>query len=855
MQFCPHSTSIVLQAFARALLSFCALAAPLLLTMPATAQAESATDAAEQDYDIVAGTLDSVLNEFSGRAGVLLAFDAGLTSGKTSHGLKGRYSVTSGFVTLLSGSGLQVQTNTDGSYSLAPAPATADGVTLMHAVKVEGQMLSEQSTENTLSYTAPAVSVGSKLPQSLREVPRSISVISQQQLQDQRITTLDEVMAQMPGVTSVPGGTGYAATSYYSRGFQITSVMVDGSPAAAWSGQDTSSNTGMSKYDSVQLLRGPDGIFSGNGEPSGSINLVRKQPLDHFQLKYALSAGSWDNYYGELDVTDKLIDSGRIRGRFVAAYNDRQFFYDGADRQIATLYGSIAADLGRATTLTAGLSRDQDRGSGRDSAPGFPRYADGSPIPIPRRQGYTDWSFKDTDSENYFVSLDHAFNESWKLRANVSRSESDFATNVSSYNNATDPLTGTGSYLFQGTWAEGEFSTTAIDAHLSGDFEWLNRTHRVVIGADHRESKNYTPLYYSTAGRADITDWSNTDPNDLLPTNSRGDIDWAWIGATRQQGLYGYADLQIIGALNLVLGGRYSNYQVKNGNGDVSTGMRPPYLTSNDISGIFTPYYALKYAISEHWSTYFAAAESFEDQSTYFTEDDKPLDPTRGRSFELGIKGEHWDGRLNSNLTVYHSRRDQYRVQVSTPPESFDRPGRSCCWSGDGEFLSEGVEVEVSGQILRSWQLNGGYTYDDNETKFGANDGLRVASFTPKHIFRVWTRYDLPGVLSSWTVGGGVKAQSSFFRSGTVRAFNPTGGADGTGAYDGAAVPFQFTEPGRAIWNAFVEHRLPAQMTLALNANNVFDKRYFRSVLNNSGGNIYGEPRNLMLTLRGSFGG
>lgn len=825
------------------------LALGLLIALGQAAPAALAEPtAAQRHYRIEPGALDAALTRFAGLAGVTLTYDPALARGKRTGGLDGSYGVEAGFAALLAGTGLEWVLRADGSYSLRPLPQDA---ALLKAVKVQASGL-DTLTEESGGYTAQAVAAGSKVEQSLRDTPRSVSVIARQQLDDQRITSLDEVMEQMPGVTMVPGSTGYMASSYYSRGFQITSVMVDGSPAATWNSNDTSGNIGMSKYDNVQLMRGPDGIFSGNGQPSGSINLVRKRALDSFQLKYAVSAGSWDNYFGELDVTDKLVESGRVRGRFVAAYNSREFFFAGADREVSTLFGTLSVDLSEATMLTIGINQDKDRGAGRDIAPGFPRYADGSPVPVPRKQGYADWSQKNTEALGYFATIDHAFSDAWKARANLVRTESDSLTNVSSYNGATDPLTGLGSYLFQGTWAESDFDTTSIDAYVSGDFSWLDRQHRLVVGGDYRKSENATQLYYSTAGRADITDWRHTDPDALLPDNSRGAIDWLMAGETDQYGAYVYGDFQIAGPLNLVLGGRYSGFEAMDRSGDTSGGQNPPLLTTNDSDGEFTPYYALKYMLSAHWTAYFAVAESFEDQSRYYTENDEPLDPTRGRSYELGIKGEHWDGRLNSNFTVYRTRRDNFAVRVSQPAD-FDLPGRACCYVGDGEFLSQGIELEISGQLLPGWQINGGYTYDDNETEYGASDGLRYASYTPKQILRIWSRYDLPGSLSRWSIGGGVKAQSSFFRSGTVRSWNPTGGSDGNGAFDGPAVPFDFTEPGRTIWNAFVEYRLPADMTLALNVNNLFDKHYFRSVNNTSTGNIHGDPRNWMLTLRGRY--
>ncbi|MBN9340327.1 MAG: hypothetical protein ABT02_03955 [Comamonadaceae bacterium SCN 68-20] len=808
--------------------------------------------AAAAEIDIPAQPLDRALTALARQSGARIVFSTALTEGWAAPAVRGRLTVAQALQRLLASSGLVArQTGEGGGYTVVgtAAAATATAGATLAEVKVTAAAENVGRTEGSGSYAAQAVGKGQV---ALRDVPRSVSVLTRQQLDDQQITTLDAAVEQLPGVTLAPSTTGYMASSYYTRGFKVTSILVDGSPSSVWNDYDTSSNTGMAKYDNVQLLRGPDAVFSGSGQPSGAMNLVRKKPLAEPHLKYRVSAGSWNNYQGEVDVTGKIAETGNLRGRLVAAYNDRQYFFGGADRQLSTLYGTLAADLGERTELTVGMSHDRNEGSGRDGAPHLPRYATGEPLPVPRGLGYTRWSFTDAHSTNAFASLRHDFGASWIGHLNASRTASSLRTNVSSYNGAVNPRTGTGSYLYEGTWAEGEHKVTAIDGYVTGQFDLLGRRHRLIAGADHRDSDNVTDLYYGTAGRVDINDWRTVNPDALLPRNARGAFDGTMASRTREQGAYANARFELGRGWSTTLGGRYSRIRIQRPGGSTWDSDGQPYIATNQSSGNFIPFYALAYELSPHWSAYFTVARSFEDQSNYYTESGRPLSPTTGRSFELGVKGEHWDGLLQTNLTVYRSRRDNFAVRVSDP-SGFDVPGRSCCYSGDGRFLAQGIEAEVSGKLAQGWQVNAGYTYDDNETSYGASDGTRYASYTPKHIFKLASRYDLWGSLAGWTVGGGVRAQSSFFKSGTVSTWNPTGGRDGAGAFDGPAVAYRFTEPGRAVWNLFVEHRLSKSLTLALNINNLFDKRYFSAVGNTAGGNIFGEPRSVGLTLRGQL--
>ncbi|THU05092.1 TonB-dependent siderophore receptor [Lampropedia puyangensis] len=853
-----HASALALTPSAIAVAMYLGLAGTLVLGSVAASPvaAQTATPAATQRYAIAAGSLESVLTQFLSQSGVLLAADPQLTQGVQSPGLQGSYDVRTALASLLNGTGLQAVPDANGGYALRLLTNTSNAShgsgTALPEVVVTAANLGE-ATEGSNSYVAQAVAVGNKTAQSLRETPRSISVLTRQQLNDQQIQNVDSALEQMSGVTVIPGS-GLKSSQYYARGHQITNFSVDGSPGASYHANDTTVNAGMAKYDNIQLMRGPDGLFSGSGGPSGTINMVRKRPTDQFRLTGTGSIGRWSNYYGDIDVGGPLNEAGTLRGRFVAAHNDREYFYDGAHRQISTLYGIVEADITPDTVLSFGASFDREGGSGRSTPPGFPRYSNGVPLPVPRSQGYTSWSFADSESKNAFATLEHSFNADWKARVNASHTVSEVNTNSSSYVGSVNPITGLGAQMFPGSWAESDFTTTTGDAYVSGRFNALGRQHQVLVGGDYRHSNGKYWLFSSTATQQPITDWSYVDPNALLPHNSQGNPGTIASGKTKQIGLYANLKSQIYGPLHAVIGGRYASYEYVSFNRQATEAFNPK--TTNKSNSIFTPYYALTLDLSDTWTTYFSTSRGYQDQSNYYTADLEPLSPSTSRSYELGIKGELLDGRLNASAAVYRSTRDNYAVRESTATD-FDVPGRSCCWRGDGKFLAQGIELDIGGEVAPGWQVSGGYTFDDNKTEYGSADGQRFASYTPKHILRLWTSYQLREQLSGWKIGGGVRAQTNFFRNGTVSTWNPTGGTDGTGAFDGPSETYAFTEPGRAIWSTFVEYRFNRNWTAALNIDNLFDKTYFQSVGDTrnwyNDGSFYGEPRNVRFTIRGTF--
>ncbi|MEG0886459.1 MAG: TonB-dependent receptor plug domain-containing protein, partial [Janthinobacterium sp.] len=194
-----------------------------------------------------------------------------------------------------------------------------------------------------------------------RETPQSISVVTRQHMDDFALNSVDAVMRHTPGITVSAYDTD--RTNYYSRGFSINNFQYDGIPSAvrnvAYSAGNTLSD--MAIYDRIEVLKGASGLLSGAGSLGGTINLVRKKPTADFHGHVTLGAGSWDNYRSELDVSGPLTETGNVRGRAVAAYQDRHSFIDRYSSQSSVFYGILEFDLSPDTLLTVGADyQDND---------------------------------------------------------------------------------------------------------------------------------------------------------------------------------------------------------------------------------------------------------------------------------------------------------------------------------------------------------------------------------------------------------------------------------------------------------------------------------------------------------------
>lgn len=130
--------------------------------------------------------------------------------------------------------------------------------------------------------------------------PQSVTVITQQRIADQKLSNLTDAMEATSGITVVREGQGADSDAYYSRGFAISNFEINGVPTSSRMDNYTQ-NTAM--YDRVEVVRGATGLISGMGQPSATINLIRKRPTATPQASISGEAGSWDRYGTSVDVS------------------------------------------------------------------------------------------------------------------------------------------------------------------------------------------------------------------------------------------------------------------------------------------------------------------------------------------------------------------------------------------------------------------------------------------------------------------------------------------------------------------------------------------------------------------------
>jgi outer membrane receptor for ferric coprogen and ferric-rhodotorulic acid len=765
----------------------------LSVSLVAAAQAHAAPIA----VDLPAQSLESALQQLGQASGLQVVYEPAAVAGKRAPAVSGRMEPKDALQRLLAGSDLAgaVQGNVLSVTGVSSGDAMQLGATTVSAAGTGPSGLA--TTEGTGSYTTGRMSTSTKLPLSIRETPQSVTVVTRQRMDDQNMTDLNDVVKATTGV--IVNYYGPERVSYMARGFTVDNLMYDGLPTdVSTYTQDVVTGADSVMFDRVEVVRGATGLMQGAGNPSAAINMVRKKPTADVQASVSASAGNWDRYRTEVDVSGPLNQEGTVRGRLATAYQDGNSFQDYVKRERGAYYGVIEADLNDATTLTVSSSYQNDNKN--NNWTGLPLSASGTDL-HQSRSTYVgpDWAYWNTDNTQLFTGLEHRFDNGWKINLSMNKmwARIHMLGAYSYYND--DALTfGGGNYIYTD-------DHSSYDAFASGPFQLFGREHELVIGTSYREEQ-----FDGHGGFGEATEQKPSyDLNG-----------WALKTDNKQIGTYVTSRFNLADDLKLIIGSRLDWYE---GNNETAN-------TQLKENRHVTRYAGLIYDINDTYSVYTSFTDIFKPQSVLGA-DNSYLKPIVGKSYEVGVKGEYFDGALNAGAALFLVNQENRAVDDTSGP--FPCPNGNIgspnfCQRASGEVQSKGIDLDVSGAITENWQASAGYTYAHVVYKKDAdNQGDRFNPEMPQHLFKLNTSYRFPD--QKWRVGGTVTAQTNTYPSGYTT----------------------FQQSGYAVFDAMLGYKVNEHIDTRVNFNNILDKTYYSGVgfasLN------YGDPRNMMFTVKWSL--
>lgn len=685
------------------------------------------------------------------------------------------------------------------------SPAWADEAIELETIHVQSQRsYNGLATENNRQYSSSAATVGTKIPTSMREIPQSVSIITQQQLQDRDVDTLDQLARQVSGLRVLSNDDG--RSSVYARGYEYDEYNVDGLPAPMQSINGTLPN--LVAFDRVEVMRGPSGLFDSSGEMGGIVNLVRKRPTKDLKAHFTAGGGTQKQYKLEADVSGSLNARGSVRGRVLAQTAGHSAKPAEKNNHHETFYAALDWDIAPKTVLGLGYLYQQ-----RHLAPdnGLPAQADGSLLPLPQASFVgASWNKFKMHSHDVFVDLKHYFSHGGYGKIGMRYSERHAASNYAFAGSALKP---DNTVTAIGLGTDIQQKALALDASYSQSFQIGQNINEFVVGMDYNqfETRNEQGRTRALAASIPYTDFSSLKETSILDNARMKTRGYSWRlsdDTIKESGIYGKTVLRPVSELSLILGGRVGHYSLSSGNDQDE---------QRDSKTKLTGYGGIVWDVTPNNSLYASYSMLYRPQNAIDVSGSL-LKPRQGSQVEIGYKGSYFDDKLNTRLSLY-------RLQDKNAAASI--VGDNVHYAALGKRVMQGLEAEISGELTDKWQIHAGYHYLHSQVKRAStarDDGIFL--LMPKQTFNLWTSYDVTDKL---TLGGGVNAVSHFESSAGVRA------------------------SGYATFDLMAAYRFTPKFKLQVNADNIFDRHYYTRVGSANTFNIAGARRSINATLRYDF--
>ena len=650
-----------------------------------------------------------------------------------------------------------------------------------------------QVTAHRRDYLPASSRTALGLDLSLFETPAAVSVIPQDLLLDQQVNNVDDALRNVAGVTKFKTGNG-GEEKFSIRGFDASqSIYKDGARINNPLNASNIPSTETANIERIDVLKGPSALLYGQGEPGGIINYVTKRPEFEQNASMELIGGSDDFYKAEFDATGPvpLGDGETVAYRLVGAYQDTDSYRDEVFRKRLLLNPSLAFRFGASTRLNLSYEYidddyTQDRGQVLDGniIDGYyysDRLNSSQFFGIPNHNDKTE-----AESRRFHALVEHRFGDLWQVEASYARTDNDKINVDSSPRFITrnlDIIGPPGSpvadlVLIQPRMTDGTGKTQRIEFKNILNFQGPARTeHKLLASVTWEDFKTRSEnlrgdrnVFFNVATGDYFTQFTQEELNDPDITRATESV----VFRIRSRGTSTNQDFNELGVnvldyvrfgdrFGILVGGRYSDFEDKNGD-----------FTDDKFS--FRG--GLVYSPADSLSTYLSYSQGYTPSGGLLGMDDRTVDPQTSEAWEIGFKWALLDEKLLLTGVLYTVDLEDVPYVVNP----FDSEG-SPTQAGDiryddiGGISSDGLEVELVGNITDFWRIRAGYSYIDNGFstdgigEFGAQftQGNRLPGIA-RHNFNMFTFYEIPVLVGLLGIGGGVFYQGDVFVSYENRA-------------------------------------------------------------------------------------
>jgi catecholate siderophore receptor len=650
--------------------------------------------------------------------------------------------------------------------ALAQTSAQADVKSLKPITILE----TAEAPEGKDALRATTTTIG-KTKQELRDIPQSITVVTEKLIDDRNLDTLKEVLHNTAGVTfqAAEGG----EEDIRLRGFSLATtgdIFVDGMRDPAFYERDTFNN------DRIELLRGSASMLFGRGSTGGAVNQVNKLPraIDAHEISTTVGEYNYARVVGDFNISTGESSALRINAMGTKADNN------GAGSSINKKGLALSSRFGIGTAnefLISLYSLINNNGMNygmpwiRPTATALPADTTVNNKLDPNSYFGMASDYNDGSARNFTVSHTHRFADNSELKTairggNYTRDQrAGTVRHCLKTTNATTgvvtnpecPTTvaldtfGPSTILTRGNQLKiQDLNSTYAQSDYNSKFSAWGFSHELTTGIDAaKEGKN---VYAGTA---------LTKPKTLAGTPNDGAVvqegtrvlSKSSAFAANNLGIYAQDLVQVASSWKVLAGLRYDSMR---GNFDnIGTTATTSYAQnigdwSPRTGVLFQPNARHSYHVS--WGTSFNTSADTYSYSALSAN----TPPEQSRNFEIGAKLDTADKRFTTRLALFQSTKYNER---NTDPDS-----AATAFLLSGQRHASGLEIDLTGRLTPAWEIYGSYMWmpdaviDVAAPTAGAGDraGERPA-LTPIHSGTVWSTYQLN---RQWRVGGGVNFRS-----------------------------------------------------------------------------------------------
>jgi catecholate siderophore receptor len=656
------------------------------------------------------------------------------------------------------------------------------------------------------TYLKKTTSTATKTDTRIRDIPQSISVITEEQIKDQSLLGLKDAIQYSPGVMAGQGEGN--RDSIWFRGNQSTSdLFVDGVR------DDVQYYRDLYNIDRVEVLMGPNGMIFGRGGVGGVINRVVKEAAWENKNEIKIQGGAYDHKRSSVDLNNRIDETLAVRVN--AMIEDSGSFRQGVESERKAINPTFTFKPSDKTKVVVGMEYFNDK---RTSDRGIPSVSNGlqSYSYSTSRSiffGNASQSPNEVIVKNGYAIIDHTFDNGVSVKNHTRFSDYDkYYQNVYANSQVSNGLVTIDGY-YDNTQRQNFFNQT----DLTYNFKTGSVSHKLLTGLEIglQENENYRILATPISGVAASNPFASLTFNSSKSRNTSTDISNQAIYIQDQ--IYLNEQFQIIGGL------RYDKFKTKFN--DSVTPANSAAINDQFIS----PRVGLVYKPIEPVSLYTNYSLSYlprtGEQLTSLTSSIKSFDPEKFTNIEAGIK---YDLLQSFSISSAIYRLERSKMAITDPSNS------SNTIIVDGQ-VTKGFELGVAGKLFDSYSMYGGYTYQDAEITKNQGGSTPIASgatlgHVPKHTFSLWNKYEIN---ETWSAALGVVSRSDMY----------------------AATPTTTTAvnlPGYTRLDAAIYANINKQTKLQLNIENLLDKTYYQSAHNNN--NImYGYPLTARATVTYTF--